>query len=73
MMKKYFKDGDNDKYLLKLIGGIAGYALEITCWVMFYVAYSDGLKYAEYLIAAGKAEGQHASFIWLKPSSLIVA
>ena len=48
--------------VMKVLAG-AGYALELACWVMFYLTRSDALKYAEYIIAAGREEGQHGGFI----------
>ena len=56
----WYDDEDNDNYdsswIERIIAGVVMISLDVSGWVMFYVAYKDSLKYAQYLIASGLKE-----------------
>ena len=56
----WWDDEDNDNYdaswIERIIAGVVMISLDVSGWVMFYVAYKDSLKYAQYLIASGLKE-----------------
>lgn len=56
----WWDDEDNDDYdtswIERIIAGVVMISLDISGWVMFYVAYKDSVKYAQYLIASGLKE-----------------